>query len=118
MIYDAFISYRHTPLDMEVAKKLHRSLENYHIPAAVQKRTGKKKINRVFRDQEELPIGSDLDDNISAALSESEYLIVICSPRTPDSYWVCKEIETFIKMHGKDYPLVDSPLIAEFTCGR
>lgn len=105
MIYDAFISYRHTPLDMEVAKKLHRSLENYHIPAAVQKRTGKKKINRVFRDQEELPIGSDLDDKISSALQESEYLIVICSPDTPGSYWVCKEIETFIRMHDREHVL-------------
>ena len=105
MIYDAFISYRHTPLDMEAAKKLHRSLENYHIPAAVQKRTGKKKINRVFRDQEELPIGSDLDDKISSALQESEYLIVICSPDTPGSYWVCKEIETFIRMHDREHVL-------------
>ena len=58
-------------------------------------------MGRVFRDQEELPIGSDLDDNISGALKESKYLIVICSPRTPESYWVCKEIETFIGMHDR-----------------
>ena len=71
MKYDAFISYRHAPLDMEIAKKLHKTLETFHIPASVRKKTGKKKINRVFRDQEELPIGSDLNDNISAALKES-----------------------------------------------
>ena len=105
MIYDAFISYRHAPLDMEIAKKLHRSLESYHIPAAVQKKTGKKKIKRVFRDQEELPIGSDLDDKISSALMESEYLIVVCSPETPRSYWVCKEIENFIRMHDREHIL-------------
>ena len=29
------------------------------------------------------------------ALSNSEYLIVICSPRTPESYWVRTEIETY-----------------------
>ena len=74
MKYDAFISYRHAPLDMEVAKKLHKTLETFHIPKSVQKKTGKKKISRVFRDQEELPIGSDLNDNISSALRESEYL--------------------------------------------
>ena len=101
MIYDAFISYRHTPLDMEFAKKVHSGLETYRVPKAVQKKTGKKKIKRVFRDQEELPIGSDLNDNISAALRESEYLVVICSPETPGSYWVSKEIETFIAMHGR-----------------
>ena len=105
MKYNAFISYRHAPLDMEVAKKLHKTLETYHIPASVQKKTGKKRINRVFRDQEELPIGSDLNDNISAALMESEFLIVICSQDTPESYWVLKEIETFIQMHDRDHVL-------------
>ena len=83
MNYDAFISYRHTPLDMEVAQKLHKALETYHIPNSVQKKTGQKRISRVFRDQEELPIGSDLNDKISDALKEAEYLIVICSPPPP-----------------------------------
>ena len=102
MKYDAFISYRHTPLDMETAKKVHSGLETYHIPKPVQKKTGKKKIERVFRDQEELPIGSDLNDNISSALENSEYLLVICSPDTPGSYWVSKEIDTFISLHGRE----------------
>ena len=44
MRYDAFISYRHTPLDMEMAKKVHTGLETYHVPGAVKKKTGKKKI--------------------------------------------------------------------------
>ena len=75
MKYDAFISYRHTPLDMETAKKVHSGLETYHIPKPVQKKTGKKKIARVFRDQEELPIGSDLNDNISSALENFKKMI-------------------------------------------
>ena len=95
MKYNAFISYRHTELDMEIAKKLHKGLETFHIPKPVQKKYGKKRIERVFRDQEELPIGSDLDDNITKALTNSDYLIVVCSPRTPESYWVCKEIDSF-----------------------
>ena len=65
MRYNAFISYRHSDLDMEFAKKIHTGLETYHVPGPVRKKTGKKKIERVFRDQEELPIGSDLNDNIS-----------------------------------------------------
>jgi len=105
MRYDAFISYRHSDLDMFVAKKIHKGLETYKVPRQVAKRGGKKKINRVFRDQEELPIGSDLTNNISGALIESEYLIVICSPRTPESYWVKKEIQTFISMHDRDHAL-------------
>lgn len=102
MRYDAFISYRHAELDLYIAKKLHKALETFKVPKAVAKKTGKKNIKRVFRDQEELPIGSDLSDNIENALRESEYLLVICSPRTPQSYWVQKEIKTFIGMHGRD----------------
>ena len=102
MKYDAFISYKHAPLDLEIAKKVHKTLENYHIPKAVQKRTGMKRINRVFRDQEELMVGSDLDGKIEEALKNSVYLIVICSPRTPESIWVQKEIDSFIKLHGRE----------------
>jgi WD40 repeat protein len=105
MRYAAFISYRHTPGDMEMAKRVHTGLETYVIPKSVRHKIGRKKIGRVFRDQEELPIGSDLDDNISKALEESGYLLVICSPRTPESYWVCKEIESFIKMHDRNHVL-------------
>lgn len=105
MRYDAFISYRHAKLDMYVAKKIHKGLETFRVPRAVTKKSGKKNIKRVFRDQEELPIGSDLGDNIRKALAESEYLLVICSPRTPESYWVQKEIDTFIKMHDREHVL-------------
>ena len=51
MKYDAFISYRHSELDMEIAKKVHSGLETYKIPGAVRVKTGKKKMGRVFRDQ-------------------------------------------------------------------
>lgn len=105
MRYDAFISYRHSDLDMYIAKKVHKGLETFKVPRAVAKKSGKKNIKRVFRDQEELPIGSDLGDNIEGALAESEFLLVICSPRTPESYWVQKEIDTFIKMHGREHVL-------------
>ncbi len=101
MKYDAFISYRHTPLDKETAKMVHTGLETYHVPGSVRSKTGKKRISRVFRDEEELPIGSDLNDNIRKALSGSEFLIVICTPDTRGSIWVQKEIETFIALHGR-----------------
>lgn len=102
MKYDAFISYRHTPIDMEVAKLIHTELEKYRVPRSVQKSSGKKRINRVFRDQEELPIGNNLTNNITMAIEESEFLIVICSTRTKESEWVAKEIDIFIEMHGRN----------------
>jgi len=100
--YDAFISYRHTDPDAAVAERLHQLLETYRIPKNIAKATGKKKVERVFRDRDELPTSSNLADNITAALESSEFLIVICSPRTSQSQWVLKEIETFKKLHGQD----------------
>lgn len=83
--YDAFISYRHSELDSAIAERLHRLLETYKVPKSIAQKTGKKSIKRVFRDRDELPTSSNLSDNISTALKNSEYLIVICSPRTPES---------------------------------
>ena len=101
MKYDAFISYRHLEKDMYAAKKIHKMLESVRLPRNIKKETGKKRINRVFRDQDELPIGSDLGSKINQALMDSEYLIVICSPYTKNSRWVMQEINTFIAMHGR-----------------
>ena len=58
----------------------------------------KTRIHRVFRDREELPLVSNLADPITEALEQSEFLIVICSPRLNESMWCRKEIETFIQI--------------------
>lgn len=100
--YDAFISYRHGGVDAFVAKELHKLLEGYKLPGGVKSPTGKKKITRVFKDTEELPLASNLSDPITEALAESEYLIVICSPRLNESEWCKTEIKTFISMHGRE----------------
>lgn len=110
MLYDAFISYSHSEPDSYIAEKLHFMLEHYHISGKIQEISGKKKINRVFRDREELPLSSDLAANIKDALEHSEYLIVICSPRSVRSEWVQREIETFLETHEKDKVLT---LLAE-----
>lgn len=102
-VYDAFISYRHAPLDMYVAETLHKKLENFKIPKIADKEVkerGKRGIKRIFRDRDELPLAGNLSDPITEALASSEYLIVICSPRILESIWCQKEIETFISMRG------------------
>ncbi|MCR5369894.1 MAG: TIR domain-containing protein [Clostridium sp.] len=99
--YKAFISYRHKPLDMETAKKLHRRIEQYIIPRDLRK-NGEKKLGLVFRDQDELPISNNLSRNIREALDHSEYLIVVCTPDTPESIWVHREITYFKEHHGED----------------
>lgn len=122
--YDAFISYRHSELDSFVAETLHKQLENFKLPASVIKQkkaewkqleenkdsnviifSVKTRIHRVFRDKEELPLVANLADPITEALEQSEYLIVICSPRLNESMWCRKEIETFLEMHDRDHVL-------------
>lgn len=99
--YDAFISYRHLEPDSFVAENVHKLLESYTIPKNLRKTLGKKKIGRVFRDREELPITDSLNDQIIDALNQSEFLIVICSPRLEESKWCKREIETFVAKNGK-----------------
>lgn len=95
--YNAFISYRHHPADIKVAEQIHKGLEHYRIPKALKKKNASKM--RLFRDKEELPITSNLTDDITRALENSDFLIVICSPHTKESVWVQREIETFLKTH-------------------
>lgn len=98
--YNAFISYRHHPEDIRVATEIHRALERYRIPKAVRK--NQKGNLRLFRDKDELPITSNLSDDIFRALENSDYLIVICSTHTKESIWVQREIETFLRTHTYD----------------
>ena len=101
--YNAFISYRHKDLDKFVAENLHRLIETYKMPKPVVEKYNitDNDIRRVFRDEDELPLASNLEDPIMEALEESKFLIVICSPRLKESLWCKKEIENFIKMHGR-----------------
>ncbi|MDE6202695.1 MAG: hypothetical protein K2G19_04390, partial [Lachnospiraceae bacterium] len=66
-LYDAFISYRHMPLDKAVAERLQILLENFRL----QKHT---KRLRIFRDQSELTTSNDLGSEIRKALLRSRYL--------------------------------------------
>ncbi len=100
--YNAFISYKHAPEDNRVAEAIHKGLERFHIPGRIRKKTGIKRINRIFRDKDELPITSDLSDTIANALANSDYLIVICSTNTKQSAWVPREIEFFLRNHTKN----------------
>ncbi len=100
--YCAFISYRHLSPDQEIAKALHTAIETYHIPSNIQKKTGKKRMGRVFRDQEELPLSADLGADIETALDSSDWLIVVCSPRYQQSRWCMRELEYFVEHKGRE----------------
>ena len=103
--YNAFISYKHAPLDTKVASEIQTRLERFRIPKAIQKASDIQKIDRIFRDKEELLITSDLNETIEHALVNSDFLIVICSFATKESIWVQREIEFFLKTHSKNQVL-------------
>lgn len=96
--YTAYISYRHLSPDAEVAKKLHTLIENFGVPRPLKRSLGISSMGRVFRDQEELPLSSNLGDDIHAALENSEWLICICSPRYLTSRWCMEELRYFLSL--------------------
>lgn len=100
--YSAFISYRHLPLDQFAAMQVHRMLEHYILPKEHRKNPQHKHIDHIFRDQDELPLSGDLSASILEALYHSDRLIVICTPETQKSKWVCREIETFLSFHPRE----------------
>ena len=112
--YAAFISYRHRPLDIAVATRIHKRLERFKIPRDLRKEEQKNpgtvftnwagdppERMLVFRDREELPLSNDLTADIFEALDNAKCLIVVCTPDTPKSLWVRREINHFIEKHGR-----------------
>ena len=104
-LYDAFISYRHLPIDGWAAEKVHKTLETYQLPKALAKKIGKKGITRIFQDKEELVTSGDLANELDYALRRSRYLILICSSKTIESDWVMHEVQTFKEL-GRQYQIL------------
>ena len=99
--YFAFISYQRK--DEEWADRLRSKLEHYRLPSSVRRQDASlpKEIRPIFRDALELA-GGVLAKEIEAALQQSKFLIVICSPNSAKSPWVNKEIQTFIDLGRED----------------
>ena len=76
-------------------------IERYRVPRELR-RDGEKSLGTVFRDRDELPLSNNLTQDIYDALDHSQFLIVVCTPDTPKSQWVEREIEYFISKHGRD----------------
>jgi WD40 repeat protein len=102
--YLAFLSYSHQ--DAKVCKWLHESLEKYQVPRRLvgrETRDGKvpERLFPVFRDVDELPGSSELGKNLTDALAQSRYLLVVCSPAAARSLWVNEEIRQFKSLNGE-----------------
>ena len=102
--YWAFLSYSHQ--DAKVCEWLHQSLESFRVPRRLVGRESREgnippRLFPVFRDRDELPGSSELGKNLTEALAQSRYLIVVCSPSAARSRWVNEEIRQFKMMGGE-----------------
>jgi len=96
--YKAFISYSWA--DAKWGKWLHHAVETYRTPKSlIDKHAGTREIparlTPLFKDREEQAAGASIGASIEAALADSEFLIVICSPNSAQSQWVNHEIAWF-----------------------
>ena len=107
--YIAFISYQRK--DEEWAKWLHHQLEYYRLPVNLGEDDSSaiNSLRPIFLDEAELA-GGNLSESIEEALSQSRYLIVLCSPNSAKSVWVNKEVQSFIDQ-GKVQNII--PVIIE-----
>lgn len=105
--YYAFISYCRA--DEKWAKWIQHKLETYRFPTALRReyQSLPRKIFPIFRDKTDLSSGV-LWEQLKYQLEESEYLIVICSPRSAHAEWVGQEITYFQELgRGKNIiPLI------------
>ena len=103
-VFKAFISYRYAGIDTFVADELHKQLEKYKVPKALRRKLKDPReytLGRIFQDKLNLSASSDLWNSIEASLLDSEYFILICSPRITKESWCYREITTYLKKNGK-----------------
>ena len=101
-VYEAFISYRHSPEDRAAALRIQHFLEGASIPKELRTPERGSRLGRLFRDEDELTTADSLPDLILDALNKSRYLIVLCSPAARQSQWVMREVEAFAQLHGRN----------------
>jgi hypothetical protein len=101
--YKAFISYSHK--DSEFAMWLHKKLESWSVPKDLVNRATNignvpRTLRPIFRDRDDFSGGHSLKEATLKALDESEFLIVLCSPKAAKSSYVAEEVRQF-KLMGK-----------------
>lgn len=123
--YKAFISYSWS--DKRWAAWLHRALETYHTPAELVGQPSAfgvevpARLNPIFKDRDEEAAGHGITAAIEKGMGASEFLIVICSPRSAKSQWVNKEVAWFKRNRDPHKILavvVDGEPGASFMPGR
>src|SRR4029453_19272850 len=104
--YDAFISYSHIT-DSQLAPSLQTVLQRLAKPWY------SLRAMRVYRDETDLSVHPEGWPAIRQALDDSEYFILLASPRAAHSKWVKREVRHWISADPVDAVLVkdlDTPV--------
>lgn len=88
--YQAFISYSHSE-DGERAPRLQLALHKIGKPWF------RRRAVHVFRDETNVPASAELWPEISRAMQQSEYLVLMASPGSASSVWVGREIDWWLE---------------------
>jgi WD40 repeat protein len=96
--YHAFISYKHAR-SSEFAKRLELALKTYAKPLLKPPRS-------IFRDENILRPGPDLQRMIWKALDESEFLVYLASPDAAASEWVQDELRHWCQDEARRAKLI------------
>ena len=104
--YYAFISYCHR--DKPKARRLYRRLQRYRVPRSLirqQAANGQAaypaRLTPIFIDDEEM-MGTSVKQGMLRGLSQSRYLVVVCSPNSAGSAYVNYEAEYFVQDGRED----------------
>lgn len=98
-MFNAFISYSHA-VDDKFAPALQDGLQKFAKPWY------KKRNLEIFRDESSLSASPHLWNNITKALDESEYFILLASTESERSKWVNKEVQYWLKHKSIDNVLI------------
>ncbi len=94
--YDVFISYSRDTADRDIAARLQNELQRFTTPW-YRPRT---RTLRVFRDQTNLQASPDLWGTIHDAMSSSQWLLLVASPRSAESAGVRRELTWWREQRG------------------
>lgn len=89
MLYNAFISYSHAA-DDRLAPALQSGLHRFARPWY------KLRALHVFRDKTNLTVNPHLWSDITRALDQSEWFILLASPQAAASKWVAREVDYWL----------------------
>lgn len=100
--YWAFIS--HSSIDKPIARRIARALAREIVPRKFRGlvRSPRPRFESIFLDEKSIPAAPSLGAALEAALDDSHFLIVLCSPNAAASIHVNDEIAYFVGLGRED----------------